>query len=129
MLLRFISMSVSIVGLMALTGCAGAVVGTDPDSGIKYSGFTGHYVEADVAGDTQKLLVVAQGILQRHGFETTVSGQNIDGRNSVNGAVVRIGSNNSGASTTHVEVIATEGQVSWNTDYAGQILQDIVTAK
>jgi hypothetical protein len=109
------------------SGCAGTVVQTDPNDGIKYSGFDGKYVQADVSGDSQKLLDVAQTVLKQHGFETTRDGQTIDGQSGLNGAEVRIGRSDSGK--THVEVAATEGKLCSNTDYAGLILQDIVQAK
>ena len=117
-----------------LSGCAQIAVGTDPANGFYYTGFDGKGVQTDVHEDAQELAQKAQTVLAQHGFQTgsarsSGNEQNIDGRNSINGASVRIISGKSGSDATHVEVIATEGQICWNMDYAGQILQDIVQSK
>lgn len=109
------------------SGCAQIAIGTDPANGVYYTGLDDKGVEADVHGDAQKLSQIADTVLKAHGFQTAAGQQNIDGRNGVNGAIVRM---TPGASnTTHIEVIATEGKLCSNMDYAGQILQDIVLAK
>jgi hypothetical protein len=114
----------------ALFGCAQAIVGVDPATGITYSD---KGAEGDVHAGADQVQETAQRVLQAQGFETSVSKETsggekiVDGKNSITGAHVRIIP--SASTATHVEVITTEGKLCWNMDYAGLILQDIVQSK
>lgn len=119
------------VACLILSGCAQSAVGTDPANGVTYKD---KGVEANVAADTAHVSQVSRSVLERLGYQTSVtqsqesnSTQSVEARNGIQSATVKISPNESGHS--HVEVIAKTGDLCSNMDYAGQVLQDIVLSK
>jgi hypothetical protein len=114
--------------LANLTGCAGAVVNTDPAAQVRYSGLASHSVEADVHGDSQRVTQVAQQILAQYGYQiiSPSDGNALEATSAISKVSLKISSS---GSDSHVEMVAMTGSSCWNQDHAGQLLSQIVLAK
>ncbi len=114
--------------ILYLSGCAAAVVGAaGAVGGIAYSD---RGAKGELKGDTSKVNQEAQKVFKDMGIKQTAtstesSGQErtLDGKTGTMKVSVEMKQQPSG--TTQVEVIAREGTVKWNKDYAKDVLAKI----
>jgi len=117
------------VGSLAFGGCAAAAVGAGgAAAGIAY---TDRGAQSDVKGDVRQVNHQALAALQKMGIQVTGtemkdSGKEHDVSAKSGTTDVSLKLVQTTADTTHVEVVAQEGVLKWNKDYAKKVLAQII---
>ena len=112
-----------------LQGCA-ALVGAGA-GGAGAIAYTDRGAKGDVKGSSQDVMQRAQAVFHEMGIQTTETNIKDSGKErELNGksdqAEVNVVIKATGEDSTHLEVVAREGMVKWNKDYAKRILSNIV---
>jgi uncharacterized protein (DUF849 family) len=113
---------------LSLTGCAAAAIGAGAAGGIAYTerGAKGT-AKGDVAAVTEKSRQALQNMgVQVTGSEIKNSGAQASLTGKSGSKDVTVSLNSAQGNMTQVEVVAKEGALKWNKDYAGQVLSNIV---
>ena len=111
-------------------GCAVAALGGGAAGGVAYSD---RGAQADVKGNVNQVAKNTQEVFQKMGIQSTGtqmknsgSERDLDGKSGNNNVSVQITS--TGPQSSHVEVISKDGTLSWNKDYAKQVVERIVAS-
>lgn len=114
------------VSALSIGGCAAAVVG----GGAGAIAYTNRGAEAQVKGDLDTVAHQTRSVFQEMGIQTSEAkaepGKKQELRGETSKFDVTVSITPDEGDTSHVEVIAREGTIKWNKDYAKQILSEIV---
>ena len=123
-----LAITLSFSAASGLAGCAAAALGGGAAGGIA---FTERGARGDVKGDVGRVQSQAKQALQEMNIQVTGNAsqnsgkeQSLDGKSGNTEVSVKM--NQTTSDMTHIEVIAKEGTLKWNKDYAQQILSKIV---
>jgi hypothetical protein len=123
--------SISFLALsgLAVGGCAAvAGAGAGTAAGVAYSD---RGAQGDAKGSLQDVSKRAEDVFKQMGIQPTeTSTKNAEGKRELKGKQgdtdVTVQMKSTGKDTTHLEVIARQGTLKWNKDYAKNVLQQIV---
>ncbi len=127
--LAFLSLMLSTAALSTLSGCAAAAIGAGGAAGG--IAFTERGAKGDVKGPVSQVNERAKEALQEMQIQVTGNSsqnsgkeQSLDGKSGSTEVSVKM--SQSAHDMTHIEVIAKEGTLKWNKDYAQTILSKII---
>lgn len=129
-LLRIISLGVLSISAVQLTGCAAAALGGAAAGAAGAVAYSDRGAKSDVKGDPQRINQKAEQVFSDLSIRTTGTQSKENGERELTGKAgdkdITVQMTPAGNGTTHVEVIAKEGTVKWNKDYAKDLLSKIV---
>lgn len=128
--LRFLTLSILLTSSVQLAGCAAAALGGAAAGAAGAVAYSDRGAKSDVKGDTQDINNKAQQVFSDMGIQTTGTQTKENGEHDLTGKAgdkeITVQMTPAGQNATHVEVIAKEGTVKWNKDYAKDLLSKIV---
>jgi hypothetical protein len=128
--LRYLTAGIFLASLAQLAGCAAAAVGGAAAGAAGAVAYSDRGAKSDVKGDPQSIHQKAEKVFSDMAIQTTGTQTKENGERDLSGKSgnkdISVQMTPAANGTTHVEVIAREGTVKWNKDYAKEILSKIV---
>jgi hypothetical protein len=128
--IRLLTFGLVLTSMAQLTGCAAAALGGAAAGAAGAVAYSDRGAKSDVKGDTQSVNQKAEAVFSDLSIQTTGTQTKENGERELTGKSgdkdITIQMTPAANGTTHVEVIAKEGTVKWNKDYAKDILSKIV---
>jgi hypothetical protein len=128
--LRILSLGVLFISATQLAGCAAAALGGAAAGAAGAVAYSDRGAKSDVKGDPQAVNQKAEQVFSDLSIQTTGTQSKENGERDLTGKSgnkdITVQMSPAGNGITHVEVIAKEGTVKWNKDYAKDLLSKIV---
>ncbi|MFL5814479.1 MAG: DUF3568 family protein [Bdellovibrionia bacterium] len=127
---RLLTFGLVLTSMVQLTGCAAAALGGAAAGAAGAVAYSDRGAKSDVKGDTQSINQKAEAVFSDLSIQTTGTQSKENGERELTGKSgdkeITIQMSPAANGTTHVEVVAKEGTVKWNKDYAKALLSKIV---